>query len=218
MVYPKRSQAYWHWLIFTLLCGGLPIIFRFFIATASGSAFADKGITLDYFVFSDLIFLGLILNASAMANAATIPQTPKAYGMILFFAICLSMLLVGLYAIDMIVRLSPYWLAWGYVLFLIFCSFVLSHYTTDASTMSVLQKTLDAKDLLNSFDQPIQQELEEILCRKHKDQQVNLKQEIDLLWEKYGHPAQYVKKDRREIVAEIIVRLQSMPHKRNTDL
>ena len=118
----------------TVVCGLLPLVIRVF----SGG--------IPSILITDVILLGLMLNASAMANVTAARFMPTVYfGVILtafFFSACLASAYPGSSAAGEEATMS----GWIAVSILVLCGATLAYFTTDDDAMETIQAAFDLAD------------------------------------------------------------------------
>ena len=140
------NTRYLQWLVFTLLFGALPILLRF---TIVGPGMHSD---LDWFVLTDFIFLGLILNASAVSSVFAEQTAPRVYRMIVFFAALFGIVLIAFYCAD--VRGERPYAAWPGVLVVDILALALSYFTTSSKDIATLEKELEDKEDMYVYTKP----------------------------------------------------------------
>ena len=161
-----------HWLLFTLLFGGLPILLR------SGLVATQSDGSVDYFVFSDIVFFGLMLNASAMANISSEKLVPTVCRKIFILAVVSSLWLIALYSQNITNDLGGSLIAWLFVVLPLLLAFGISHFTSSSREVQALQNECDEKDFAAILIQPLRVHLRSIKDRQAKGEDMNLEKEL----------------------------------------
>jgi len=136
------------WLFFTIFFGTAPIIFRM-IAVVCGT-------DVPFVVVSDFTFLGIILNASAVANVAAEKKVEDFLWYVVAFAGVSSALFVGLYMIHLNQPIPTVGI-WCTVAVLLIPAFLLSLTTTDVEAIRHGQRRILVNDLWNKLSENTQQ-------------------------------------------------------------
>ena len=160
-----------HWLLFTLAFGCLPLILRVIEASQSEGAVA-------YFALSDFVFLGLMFNASAMANISTEKLIPTVYRKVMILAVFTSLFLAVLYMHDVRSDLSYSTFAWICAVVLLLFAFGLSHFSSMPGEVHAVQDMLDEQDFLATFVSPVRTKLKSIRDRQEKGEAMDLEKEL----------------------------------------
>ena len=122
-------------MLFTLLFGSLPIVARFYFAAESTEA-------IPWILVSDVIFFGLMFNASAVANTIGENNTRWSYVLSLGVTVCLSAALFCVYVMDMAFGpLSA--MGWTILLSVLVLSFFAAFFTSNSDNIRTVEKHFD---------------------------------------------------------------------------
>ena len=184
MFHSPDDNLYTYWLVFVLFCGSLPMLVRLLLASALNEMPEKEPV--DYFVLSDFIFFGILLNAAAVVNSASEKSAPSVFNKILCVALVSSLFLTLTYAVDITIGLSQNFYAWIGTLSLTSLAIVLSYYTTDHEEIKKLQETLDRDDTVASLAEPMYSDIKALMRRISKDETIDVDAELEKLQEKHG--------------------------------
>ena len=157
MLYSYTVSQYVRWLIYTLGFGLAPIVLRWLMVPSHPEQ------ELPYFVLSDFIFFGLMLNAAAMSNL-----TAQKSRLELFFRYgsatgILSFFLVTIYCATISQPAGyAYWIG---VISILVIAGVLSFFSTSDATMEYLQKEIEFIDNLAKLPKDERNAIIETICR-----------------------------------------------------
>jgi len=134
MIYKTIQTRRFRWIMLTVVCGLLPLTIRVFSGGTSS------------ILITDVILLGLMLNASAMANVTAARFMPAVYVGVIFTAFFFSACLASAYPGSSIAGEEATVFRWIAVGVLIFCGAVLAYFTTDDDAMETIQAAFDLAD------------------------------------------------------------------------
>ena len=139
MIYHYIQTRRFRWIVFTLFCGSLPILLRLLLA----ESLAEH--TEPLILLSDVVFLGLMFNASAMANITAEKIMPTVFLGVFAAALGFSVCLATVYTSSMFQETTSY-STWLTVCGLILCSLFLAFFTTSTDAMETIQASFDLSD------------------------------------------------------------------------
>jgi len=206
MIYDHSSEKVKHWLVFVMFFGILPIAIRLFTAVIVNNEITAECKPIAYFVVSDIVFLGLLLNASAMANLSSEKSTPTVYKMTLFFTIVLSIFLVSTYTVEVMLGLNAtatLCLAFS----LTIPAFLLSYFTVDSTAVRELQEGLDARTMFRSFTEPLQQCIQDAVFRSRKGEVIGFEDFAPFLDERGEIKEEFIRSEQKNGFADATARL-----------
>jgi len=159
------------WLWYTLFFGTLPIVMRFY------SAFWSTEQNIDYFVLSDIIFLGLMFNASAMSNISSEQDIPSVHMNFFPVTAILSMLLALLYAVGLSQNVN--WIVvWLTTVLLVLCSFGLSFFSSNSRSLRRLQKDFTLAEYTSKLDEPLRSAVFDLVERARMNKSNSITEEL----------------------------------------
>ena len=139
------------WLFFTLMIGSAPILLRVIISTSSPKE------EIPMVLLSEIIFFGLLFNASAAANLVADKHKPGVFLLIMSFVAVLSLGLVTFFILDL-AGMPLVNVAWWIVGSLLFLSAMLSFFTTSSQLLSDVQMGFDFNEKVKTLP-PFSQKL-----------------------------------------------------------
>ena len=119
MLIPYIEAQRFRWFVFTAFFGFLPIMMRV------AFSLSNPGKDIPLILLSDVAFLGLMFNASALANITSYRYGTHIYTAVIGVAVITSSLLAMVYAID-VVHFSVHPLFWIIPVTLVLTTCVLS--------------------------------------------------------------------------------------------
>ena len=131
----------------------------------------------EVFVLSDVIFLGLMFNAAAIANVLSEKFAPKTYALILGLTSVPSLFLV--WAFSMSFREDmPQWFLWTWVILTIVFSVVLSFFTSDSRFTVSVERILSQSDLIANLPTPLRKKARAAASAAKTDDELTLFQAV----------------------------------------
>ena len=167
-----------HWLLFTVAFGFLPIIMR--AITSGGSDSGVSGIA-----HTDVAFFGLMFNAVAMANVISEKHAPRVYLLVLGATSVLSISFIGAYMAGLSSGVDTAML-WLWLVFTLIVSVTLSFFTTDADLMYELQRVLDQSDQVSKLPSPLKQKAHAVLDAMGDDREGERMKLFDAVFNHYN--------------------------------
>jgi hypothetical protein len=138
------------------MVGLLPILLRFSAAVSS------KDGSISYFSLSDIIFIGIIFNMSAITNALTEKGLTTLYWIIFGWGMGLSTFLLSLYTLQLVHEVNLY-VGAPLVFILTLISFLLSFLASDSKTLQQFQTRLNAEEMLTDMPKSLQKRIKAVL-------------------------------------------------------
>ena len=167
----KTKMAYW--FLFTLLFGLLPILLRLFVFAISGSGIVQP------LMLSEVIFLGLMFNVSAVVNISFVTDNPKIAGSSTCLAIILSMILIVLYVVDLIVPVNLY-VVLPVVTVTTLMAFMLSFVSANDDVLQEWRCRLDAEDVVKNIqDRSLRDRIEKIVAQRKEGERLDFNAVMD---------------------------------------